>query len=136
MKRMVDGACLPAGQGWWVVVLASILFLFNAPCFAEKTADPNAWDFGKLKQGEVAIHKFILKNESSRTLNITGVNTSCGCALAEVKKKTLTPREAVEVEVRFNSQGYAGPVQQFAYVNTDDVDKPVIRFIIKANVIK
>jgi len=46
------------------------------------------------------------------------------------------PGESTPVEIKFNSKGYSGDIQQFTYVNTDDIDNPVIRFIIKAHVVK
>jgi len=110
-------------------------FFLSVGCSAAP-ADAYTWDFGKIKEGEVAAHNFILKNDSAKPLKITGVNTSCGCTVSEVKLKVLGPGESSAVEVKFNSKGYAGAVQQFVYVNTDSVDKPVIRFIIKANVAK
>ncbi len=124
------------GSRFWVLGLAGIVFLLHTACFGEKTADPYTWDFGKIKQGEIVTHKFSLKNESAKPLNITAVNTSCGCTVSVVKKKVLLPQESAEVDVKFNSKGYLGAVQQFVYVNTDNVDNAIIRFIIKANVTK
>ena len=116
--------------------LIGLIFLSYTVCLGEKAVDPFTWDFGQVKQGEVVSHSFILKNDSAKTLKIIGVNTSCGCAVSETKKKILSPQESTEVAVKFNSKGYLGAVQQFVYVNTDNVDKPVIRFIIKADVVK
>jgi len=99
-------------------------------------ADPYSWDFGQAKEGEVLKHVFVLKNESEKTLTIKDVNTSCGCTASKVEKKILLPGESTEIEVQFNSKGYSGPVQQYIYVHTDSLDKPIIRFIIKAEVIK
>lgn len=133
----------------WFVVRSSffLMFLLQAGCFAqtqeylsetkqEEITDPNAWDFGQVKEGEVYKHVFIFKNEGAKLLNIKDITTSCGCTASEIKKKELLPGESTEVEVKFNSKGYSSPIQQFVYVNTDDVDNPVIRFIIKANVVK
>jgi hypothetical protein len=118
-----------------VAGLIILSFFLSTGCSAEQ-ADAYSWDFGKIKEGEVAAHNFTLKNDSAKALKITGVNTSCGCTVSEVRLKVLLPQESTAVEVKFNSKGYAGAVQQFVYVNTDAVDKPVIRFIIKANVVK
>lgn len=98
--------------------------------------DPYTWDFGDVKEGQVLKHDFILKNDSEKTLNIKDVNTSCGCTASDVKKKSLKPQESTSIEVSFDSAGYMGPTQQFVYVNTDNLDKPVIRYIIKAKVMK
>lgn len=118
-----------------ILVLTLVLF-FTAGYCAEEQAEKNTWDFGKVKEGQVFKHEFILKNDSDKALAIKGVNTSCGCTASQVKKKVLKPQESTSLEVTFNSKGYSGPVKQFVYVNTDDVDKPVIRFIIKAEVMR
>lgn len=103
----------------------------------EKQKDnPYSWDFGEVKQGAVLTHDFVFKNESNSVLTIKDVNTSCGCTLSEIKKKVLQPNESTVIGVKFNSKGYSGPVTQFIYVNTDSLDKPIVRYIIKANVVK
>lgn len=125
------------------VVIA--IFLFCAPlCFAQdekpvqvqQTADPNLWDFGRVKEGAVLEHEFVFKNNSSKATNIKSINTSCGCTASKVKKNKLAPQESTEIEVKFKTKGYSGQTQQFVYVNTDNTDEPVVRFIIKAEVIK
>jgi len=101
-----------------------------------KVTDPYSWDFGQVKESEVLKHTVVLKNESKETLTIKDVNTSCGCIVSKVEKKIILPGENTEIEVQFNSKGYSGLTQQYVYVHTDSLDKPVIRFIIKAEVIK
>ncbi len=98
--------------------------------------DPFLKDFGSVKAGKIVRHSFVIKNESKRVLNILNVSTSCGCTVSEVKNRMLKPSESAIVDVKFNSQGYSGEVQQFVYVNTDSLDESLIRFIIKANVVK
>jgi hypothetical protein len=101
-----------------------------------QVSDPYTWDFGRVKEGEVLTHTFIFKNESAKTINIIDVNTSCGCTVSKTQKKTLLPDEETRIEVQFKSKGYSGPVQQFVYVHSDNLDNPIIRFIIKAEVLK
>lgn len=128
--------------------LLFLLFFNLSGCFSQESwspmavkddteeIDPYSWDFGQVKEGEVLAHDFILKNESKQVLNIKDTSTSCGCTVLAMKKKTLLPGEETAIEVKFNTKGYLGFVQQFVYVNTDSIDNPVIRFVIKANVIK
>jgi len=103
---------------------------------AGKMIDPFTLDFGKVKQGEILKHSFALKNDSSKILNIKDVNTSCGCTASKIAKKTLAPGESTVIDVSFKSKGYSGQITQFIYVNTDSTEKPVIRFTIKAEVVK
>ena len=124
-----------------------VLFLFFplTGCFSQLQKDtPNkepvpdnfSWNFGKVKEGQRLEHDFLLKNETDKTLNIKDINTSCGGTASNIEKKTILPQESVKIEVQFNSKGYLGPVKQFVYVNTDNLDNPVVRFIIEAQVEK
>ena len=104
---------------------------------AEKQkVDPYEWDFGKVKAGIMSKHDFILKNETNHILRINNIQTSCGCTASESDKKSLMPQESTAIKVTFNSRGYSGPVTQFVYVHTDNPDLEIIKFTIKALVVK
>jgi len=113
-----------------------LLFCCCAVYAQQNKTDANLWDFGKIKEGQIVRHKFILKNETAKDLKIEGVTTSCGCTASAVNKKLLKPQESTELEVSFNSSKYSGEIKQHVYVNTDNIDNPLIQFIIKANVVK
>ena len=98
--------------------------------------DPYLWDFGQVKKGEILKHDFVLRNDSAQTLNIKEITTSCGCTVSEAQKKTLLPGESTVLSVHFDTKDYSGAVHQFIYVNSDRLDNPIIRFIIKAEVVK
>jgi len=57
-------------------LIVCVLFLIFSVCYAQETIDPNLWDFGKIKAGEVAKHEFLLKNNSDKVLNIKEVHTA------------------------------------------------------------
>lgn len=118
------------------ILIFTLVLFFTAGYCAEEQLDNNIWDFEKVREGEILKHGFTLKNETGKTLTIKSVSTSCGCTVSQVKKKILKPKETTSIEVSFDPKGYSGPVKQFIYVNTDDIDKPVVRFIIKAEVLK
>lgn len=101
-----------------------------------QVADPYAWDFGRVNEGETLEHDFILKNESQSILMIKDVNTSCGCTVSKVKEKAIAPGESTVIDVKFNSKGYSGNTQQFVYVHTDSLKDPIIKLVIKAEVVK
>ena len=108
--------------------------------YAEKVkvgpVDLQEWDFGQVKQGAILKHDFVLKNETNEILEINNVHTSCGCTASESGKKSLLPQESTSIKVTFNSRGYLGLVTQFIYVNTDSIDLAIVKFTIKANVVK
>lgn len=133
-----------------LIIFLLFLFISSPPgeCYAQVQRQPNrpentskpdpyTWDLGRIKRGEVLKRSFNLKNESDRVLNITGINTSCNCTVSEVKNKTLLPGQSTEVAVRFNSRGYSpGQSRQHVYINTDDPDRPVLKFTVKIEVIE
>lgn len=100
-----------------------------------RAEDVNTWNFGQAEAGRVLKHNFVFKNESKQTLNIKDINTSCGCTVSKVKKKVLSAGESTLIEAKFNTKGYMGQTQQFIYVHTDSLDNPIVRYIIKAEVI-
>jgi len=129
------------------LVLGIALLLSVTGCFAQTNPQviaelPNppqqqdVWDFGQAKEGLILKHDFLLKNKSQKALKITGTNTSCGCTVSKVEKNTLLPGEETLIEVKFNSVGYSGPIEQYVYVNTDDAEKPILKFTVKAQVVK
>jgi hypothetical protein len=97
--------------------------------------DAYSWDFGKAKEGEILKHNFLLKNDSTKPLKIQSINTSCSCTVSKVKKKTLLQGESTYIEVEFNTKGYSGLNEQYIYVQTDNLDNPILRFIIKAEIL-
>jgi len=104
---------------------------------AKPKEEPNTWDFGKIKKGSTEERQFIFKNETGRLLTVTGVNTSCGCTGSTIKDKTLLSGMSTEVDVKFNSKGYAvGPVTQYVYIAIDDPQNPVIKFTVKIQVVE
>ena len=121
------------------VSIAVILFCLTALSCHAQEQDRFTWDFGDVKEGQVARHDFIIKNETASELRIKEISTSCGCTLSKVTKLVIKPGESAMVEVEFNSKGYSGKVRQYVYVNYeqgDSLDKLVLRYIITANVVK
>ncbi len=110
-------------------------FIFNPVIFAQQKED-NIWDFGVVKENIVLKHEFTLTNNTDKPLLIRDVITSCGCTATKIKKKRLLPGESTPLEVTFETEGYSGETKQNIYVHTDNQDSPIIKFTIKANVVK
>ncbi|MBN2453625.1 MAG: DUF1573 domain-containing protein [Candidatus Omnitrophica bacterium] len=96
--------------------------------------DPNSYDFGKVKQGEVLKHDFMLKNNESETITIKEVNTSCACASPKVDKKTIAPGESVPVGIVFDTRGYSGIKKRQLFVHTDSKKNPLVIFEVEADI--
>jgi hypothetical protein len=65
-------------------------------------------NFGSLKAGEVVSFTFIFRNEGTKTLTITGVDSGCGCTEVKMENKTVGPKQEGRIEVVYNSAGEIG----------------------------
>jgi hypothetical protein len=92
----------------------------------------SAWDFGKMKEGQVKAHEFVFENTGDAPLVIKNVKTSCGCAAALVSEKTIEPGKKGEIKVTFNSRGYEGSVSKYVYVESNDRTQSVMQLVISA----
>ena len=133
---------------FFVKLFLAAMFLFlgislvhadNSIAPADKTReeimkDPNFYDFGKVKDGEMLKHTFMLKNNEAETICIKEVNTSCSCSAAKVDAKTVEPGKEVPVEISFNTKGYKGLKKRQLFVHTDSKKNPLVIFEIQADV--
>jgi len=113
--------------------------LNDIPGAQEREAKDEAhsvWDFGAVKKGRIVEHEFVFTNNTAKLVKITNLDTSCGCTVSEVAKKVIPAGEKTTIKVKFDSSDYSGPVKQYVYVNTDDQERPLYKFVIKANVYK
>lgn len=95
----------------------------------------NNYNFGKINEGEVVSHKFVIVNGGTDTLKITKVKASCGCTAAEPIKKMLIPGDSTSIEVKFDSRRRRGPQRKFVYIFSNDPENPQTRILFTANVI-
>jgi len=66
-------------------------------------------DFGTVARGGVLYHRFPLTNIYAVPLDITNVQSSCGCGSANPSAKTLQPRETGYIEVSMDARKFTGP---------------------------
>jgi hypothetical protein len=82
-----------------------------------------AWDFGKIKQGEILTHEFVFTNEGDAPLVIEKVATSCGCTAALASEEKIGPGKEGRIKASFDSRGYSGRIVKYVYVDSNDADK-------------
>ncbi|GAA4384352.1 DUF1573 domain-containing protein [Hymenobacter koreensis] len=66
------------------------------------------YDFGKIKQGDVAEHVFKFKNTGTAPLIISNIGTSCGCTTPDWTKDPIMPGKSGTITAKFNSAGKLG----------------------------
>ena len=112
-----------------------ILFLLGVSTFGQiigpKIFFPNeTYDFGKIMQGDTAVHRFSFVNKGDDTLKILSVMTSCGCTVVDLPKKDLLPNEIIQLKVEFNSMGKTGNQEKYISVSSNDKDRPLVRLLL------
>ncbi|MFA5327049.1 MAG: DUF1573 domain-containing protein [Prolixibacteraceae bacterium] len=90
-------------------------------------------NFGSLKAGEVVSFTFVFRNEGTKTLTITDVDSGCGCTEVNIPEKNVAPGQEGRIEVIYNSAGEVGKQLKtiVLFSNAETAEK---RVFIKANV--
>lgn len=66
------------------------------------------FDFGRITEGKMVTHEFIIKNTGKKDLIISNVDASCGCTVPrEWPKHPLKSGETGKIIVHFDSEGRA-----------------------------
>jgi len=97
--------------------------------FAEKQRD-----FGKIVQGDIIQYEFDFSNDGDENLEITNVQTSCGCTAAVVEGSVLKPSESGSIKVGFDSTGREGRTSKTIVVMSNDPENPAVTLTIYAEI--
>lgn len=90
-------------------------------------------NFGSLNAGEIVSFTFVFRNDGRKTLNITGVDSGCGCTQVKIETPTVAPGQEGRLEVIYNSAGEVG--RQLKTITLfSNAEKPEKQIFIKANV--
>lgn len=92
------------------------------------------FDFGDIKEGEIAEHVFKFTNIGKAPLVIVQAVGSCGCTVPEWPKEPVAPGESGEILVQFNSKNKPGKQHKTVTVRSNSVpEEATLSFV--ANVI-
>ncbi len=65
-------------------------------------------EFGKIKEGAVAVYAFPFKNTGAKPLVIDKVTTTCGCTIANYPVQPILPGKTGKISIQFHSKGKMG----------------------------
>jgi hypothetical protein len=82
------------------------------------------YDFGKVKAGDPVKYTYYFTNVGDQTLELKGVQPSCGCTTTGDWSKTVEPGQTGRVPIQFNSGSYNGPVFKTITVTSTAKDAP------------
>lgn len=85
---------------------------------------PDTLRLGRMREGEVVVKEFLLRNEDDKPFVITDFKTNCGCITFDFNRQPVKPGEDKTVALRFDSRGYYGNVVKKTTVLTSFSEKP------------
>ena len=91
-------------------------------------------NFGKVGPNKKYNCEFVFKNVGNGTLKITKVQSTCGCTVPQLKKKTYAPGESGTVNVTFRTPTREGKTTKRLYILSNDKKKPKVGLTLKATV--
>lgn len=77
------------------------------------------YDFGKVKEGDTVIHKFIIKNTGTEPLMIYKTKGSCDCIRAYYSDKPILPDSTGVIGVYFKTIGRKGHQLRTVNIHTN-----------------
>ncbi len=96
---------------------------------------PSILNLGTVQSDTIATGVIKFSNAGEKTLKIKKVQTSCGCTLAELKKKIYNPGETGELNVQFNTRGYSGVVRKNIIIYLEEGQPSSTRVIVQVRVV-
>jgi len=91
-------------------------------------------DFGKVGPGKQYSCEFKFKNIGNDTLKIKRIQSTCGCTVPQLKKKTYAPGESGTVNVTFRTPTREGKTSKRLYILSNDKKKAKFGLTVKATV--
>lgn len=84
--------------------------------------DRTQHDFGQIPATETVQTVFKVKNSGGKTLEISRIQTSCGCTAAMMDSQSLKPGETSRLKVTFDPRGKSGRQARTLWLFTNDPD--------------
>jgi hypothetical protein len=112
MKKIFIGilaiGLLGACKGTTTATTAATGAAVTAENAAKLKFDNDAFDFGKIKQGDKVTHEYKFVNEGKSPLIISDSYATCGCTKPEWPKTPIKPGDSGVIKVTFSSAGKSG----------------------------
>lgn len=89
-------------------------------------------DFGEVKPKSTHSFVYQFKNSGSETLNISRVQSTCGCTVPELAKKDYAPGETGEIKITYTAASREGETVKHLYVHSNDASNPRYPLIVKS----
>lgn len=114
------------------------LLLFTKP--SQRTDHPRAAparcfdDVGLIRDSRKVHFQFPVRNTGSSPLKLRVANTSCSCTSATLSQVTVEPGDQSVLEAVVNLERKEGPFQEVVFLDSNDPERPQLRFDLKGGV--
>ncbi|MHC4728700.1 MAG: DUF1573 domain-containing protein [Planctomycetota bacterium] len=91
-------------------------------------------DFGKVGPNKKYTCEFNFSNVGKDTLKITKIQSTCGCTVPQLKKKSYKPGESGTINVTFRTPSREGKTTKRLYILSNDKKSPKFGLTLKADI--
>lgn len=134
MKKLVMDLESPR-SALLLLLLVAALTAASAQASAPKIQfDKTTNDLGRVVEGELVSGHFSFYNAGDAVLEVTNLDTSCGCTVASVKPDKVKPGEKGEILFTLNLINIRGPTEKRITVPSNDPQNPKTDLTIKVEV--
>ena len=101
------------------IEIQSITYANKDSAYASLNAPNGTFDFGKLTQGEIVEHTFVIENTGNKTLEIIELETGCDCLKVSSSESSINPGAKGEIKIIYDTKGLIGKQVKSAIVIAD-----------------
>lgn len=87
---------------------------------------PSSFDFGKVDEGAVVSHTFLVENTGNSLLRLYEATATCGCTTPRLGKKTLKPGESTELNVSIDTSMKKSAITKTVFISSNDPVNPML----------
>ncbi len=108
----------------------------GVPAAPTLAVEPELLDFGRVRADDTSLVRRIkIANRGNEPLQIFGIESGCGCAVAQVEHEIIPVGAATELEVRLNLRGRRGQYRRDVLLRTNDPQRPNLPIPVIADII-
>jgi mono/diheme cytochrome c family protein len=99
------------------------------------SAEKRVQDVGQVPTDSKVQTEFLVYNIGGKRLRISNVETSCGCTLAQISKRAISPGDFTRIAVEMDTSLKVGPVRKKITVLSNDPKRPQMDLFLVGDVL-
>lgn len=104
--------------------LLALLAAWAVPAFAQGRLafDAERYEFGRVAEGDTAVHVFAFTNAGDEAVRLADVQASCGCTTPSFTVDPIAPGDRGRIVVAYDSRGRPGPFEKTVAVTASGAE--------------